>query len=285
MFMPGRRFDIVARPRVLVVWALIFGLLALLPASAWAQNAGAPTPQGLTVIGYGQASAKADSATLQLLIADPNAGIHEAVMIGPEGRVATPAPTPVVDRRAQLTPIVDAITAQGIKEDAIEVVISPTQNNHVGGPAGVAIGRIDVTMSKPTLAKLTKLFDAVQQSAAQEGLALGQIGASYAVKDCQPLNQDARKAAIEDARANAKTQADLLGIQTGPITAASDLAAGSPLTLLYGLPVSGGCTPPLPPINFGDLGLEVSIPTFDPTTEPAVTVYAQVSLTFAIAAG
>ncbi len=283
--MPGRRFDIVARPRVLVVWALIFGLLALLPASAWAQNAGAPTPQGLTVIGYGQASAKADSATLQLLIADPNAGIHEAVMIGPEGRVATPAPTPVVDRRAQLTPIVDAITAQGIKEDAIEVVISPTQNNHVGGPAGVAIGRIDVTMSKPTLAKLTKLFDAVQQSAAPEGLALGQIGASYAVKDCQPLNQDARKAAIEDARANAKTQADLLGIQTGPITAASDLAAGSPLTLLYGLPVSGGCTPPLPPINFGDLGLEVSIPTFDPTTEPAVTVYAQVSLTFAIAAG
>lgn len=283
--MPRRRFDVAARLRTLALRVAVFGLLALLPASAWAQNASAPTPQGLTVIGYGQASAKADSATLQLLIADPNAGFHQAVMVGPDGGVATPAPTPVIDRRAQLTPIVDAITAQGIKADAITVVISPTQSDAMSGPAGVVVGRIDLTMSKPTLDKLNKIFDAVQHAAAQEQLALGQIGASNAVKDCQTLNQEARKAAIEDARTNAKTQADLLGIQTGPVTASTDLAAGSPLALLYGFPVSGGCTPPTPPISYGDLGLSVSLPTFDPATEPTVTVYAQVSLTFAIAAG
>jgi uncharacterized protein YggE len=268
-----------------LVQVVIFSLLALLPVTVWAQSAGAPTPQGLTVIGYGQASAKADSATLQLLIADPNAQIHQAVEIRPNGEMATPAPTPEVDRRAQLTPIVDAIKDQGIKDEAIAVQLSPTPNERVNGPYGVLVGRIDLAVSKPTLDKLNKLFDAVQQAAAREQLALGQIGASYSVKDCQPLNQNARKAAIEDARANAKTQADLLGIQTGPITASADLVSGSPLTLLYGLPVSGGCTPPTPPLNYGDLGLDVSLPTFNPAAEPTVTVYAQISLTFAIAAG
>jgi uncharacterized protein YggE len=268
-----------------MVWAIIFGLLALPPASARAQNGSAPTPQGLTVIGYGLTSAKADSAMLQLLIADPNANIHPAVEIRPGGEMATPVPPPAVDRRAQLTPIVDAIKAQGIKEDTIAIVISPTQNDYISGPVGVSIGRIDLAMSKPTLAKLNNLFAAVQQAAAQEGLALGKIGASYMVKNCQPLNQEARKAAIEDARANAKTQADLLGIQIGPVTASADLVAGSPLTLLYGFPFAGGCTLPTPPLSFGDVGLDISLPTFDPATEPAVTVYAQVSLTFAIAAG
>ncbi|HET8523414.1 MAG TPA: SIMPL domain-containing protein, partial [Thermomicrobiales bacterium] len=188
-------------------------------------------------------------------------------------------------RRAQLDPIVNALTEQGIKADTITLVISPIHNDRVSGPSGVAVGRIDVTVSKPTLDKLTALFATVQQAAATEQLALGQIGATYHVKDCQALNQDARKAAIEDARANAKTQADLLGIQTGPITASADLVAGSPLTLLYGLPFAGGCTPPTPPLSYGDLGLDVSLPTFDPAAEPSVTVYAQVSLTFAIAAG
>jgi hypothetical protein len=256
-------------------------LVALSPVSAVAQTA-TPIPvtgSGISVIGYGEASAPAETATLQLLVT--RGDYYGGPPIQPR-----PGDIPGAEEKREVAPIVQALVAKGVAESAITLVVSPVLGSSVYGPGGPAVARIDVAVENPDLAGLTDLVSTASSAAAEEALVLGQVGAEYDVADCAALERAAREAAIADARARAEIQADLLGVTLGDVTASSDVPPSTGLALNYfGFPVStNSCTPPAQSGAVAGPGLGVTVATFDPTAEAVVEVYAQINLTFAIAA-
>jgi hypothetical protein len=95
--------------------------------------------------------------------------------------------------------------------------------------------------------------------------------------------REARQAAIEDARAQADTMAELLGVSLGDVAGAHDVAYAPQLSYGFG---PFGPTAPIDPC--GDVGAAVAatsgfnLPPIDPTTEPQVTIQATIELTFDI---
>lgn len=263
----------------LVAALAAFGALA--PVAAIAQTA-TPIPvtgSGVSVIGYGEASAPAEMATLQLLVT--RGDYYGGPPIQPR-----PGDIPGEEEKREVAPIVQALVAKGVAESAITLVVSPVLGSSSYGPGGPAVARIDVAVENPDLAGLTDLVRTASIAAAEESLVLGQVGAEYDVADCAAIDRAAREAAIIDARARAEVQADLLGVTLGDVTASSDVPPSTGLALNYfGFPVSmNNCTPPAPSVVVAGPGLGVTVATFDPTAEVEVEVYAQINLTFAIAA-
>lgn len=267
-------------PRYLLTSSLfaplaLAALLAFTPATALAQAV-----DGVTVVGYGEATAPAETASIQLLIT-------RGEFFGGPPPAPRPGVTPGEEERELLVPIVEAITAEGVAQGDIGVVVSPVPEVFGYGPGGPAVGRIDLAIAQPTDEGLTSFLAAVSFAAADQRLTLGQVGVLYEAADCAALEREAREAAIADARQRAEVQAELLGVQIGPVTASADMpVASSALDYFSGLPVpSNSCAPPTAAGAPAAPGLRVTLPSLDPAAEPEVEVYAQVSLTFAIAEG
>ncbi|MGH2562821.1 MAG: SIMPL domain-containing protein [Thermomicrobiales bacterium] len=259
----------------LVVGLVLLGLLAVAPGSSLAQD----PPQvgigiGITVAGIGEASAPAETARLQLLIVSGDFfGGMPAEELGPD---ASPA-AEEVDMEAALAPIVDALVAEGVDEAAISIVVSPIGGDRFGG--GGSAGRLDLSLADPTRESLNALLAAADAAATDQELLLTQVGIAYEMEDCAAIEREARQAAIDDARARAEVQAELLGVQIGPITASTESPYFGPFS-------ESGC-------GFTDggsfysegFGLPVTLPSYDPGAAPEVEVYVVLSLTFAIAQG
>jgi uncharacterized protein len=271
--------------RVALRIALAGAIAAVAAGSAFAagpaRGAGAQTatesPAGVTVTGYGEASAPPESVDLQILVTRGD------IYGGPPPRPRR-GEAPGVEERALAAPIVKALVAAGVAESAITVQVSPAPVEAAFGPGGPAVARLDVAVKQTDLAGLTDLIGAAGVAAADQDLVIGQVGARFAVADCAALERQARQAAITDARARAQIQADLLGVKLGDVTGSTDLPIDSLTDINYfGVAVeANGCAPPRPAVNAAP-GLVVTFPSFDTTEEPAVEVYARVSLTFAIA--
>jgi uncharacterized protein YggE len=262
----------VRHARIPVVVGLV--LLGLLVATTRMATAQEPTSGGVTTVGVGEASAPADTAHLQIVIAT-----GDAFMMPEEAEVdASPAAAEEEDFATQLAPIVDAIVDQGIERSVAAVVVSPTGDEPFG-PGRPSAGRIDVTVADPTRDGLDALLKAVASAADERGLFVDQVGAAYEVDDCAAIEREAREAAIADARARAEVQAELLGVRIGPVTASVD-APHAGLFGGAGCGFEGGGTY----ISEG-YGVPVTLPTYDPGAEPEVEVYVLITLTFAIAQG
>jgi hypothetical protein len=254
-------------------------LIAITPLSAIAQAAPSVTPTGITVTGYGEASAPAETATLQLLV---TRGDYYG---GPPPQ-PRPGDVPGAEEQRLAAPIAQALIAKGIPESAVDVVVSPVLGSSAYGPGGPAVARIDVALEKPDLATVTDLVSAASVAAASESLVLGQIGAGYDVEDCAALERSAREAAIADARASAAVQADLLKVSLGEVIASSDAPSPTATTLNYfGVAVPlNGCAPAAPSVALNGPGLTITVASFDPAADPEVEVYSQINLTFAMMA-
>ena len=251
--------------------AVVLGLAVLVPNLTVAQEA-SDAPSGLTVTGFGEASAPADTATVEVVIGAPNFGPPQA---------PSPGATPGAQEREAVAPAVDALVDAGIPEDAIEVIVGPFLNNvpTYGGPAQ-ALLRFDV--SDPSAERISELINAATVGAADERLTINGVGVRYEVADCAALERQAREAAIADARTEAETLASLLGVTPGALLAVDDVSYDpTAVALLGGLLPMSGCSPVdgegFPPGAFVSSAL-----TFDPTQEAVVTVYAQVEMTFAV---
>lgn len=248
-----------------LVLAFLFGSCLLAAPAAASQEIAAGTT-GVSVIGYGEASAPAESATLLLSLNEANYG-------GPPS--PEPGATPGTEEREKTAPVVASLVDAGVSEDDIEVITGPSIANSgsFSGPT-TAVLRIALD-DAPTLDWINGLIDAAGVGAADESLLVGGVVALYEVDDCDALDREAREAAIEDARARADVQAELLGVTLGDITGSSDLPSG-----FYGPATeSSGCAPLS---TFGSPFDFFSYRSFDPTAEPVVEIYAQVQLTFAI---
>lgn len=267
----GRRW----LPAAVLALVLLAGLVAAGGTGVGAQQGGsdvAAPRQGISTIGYGEASAPAETAILQMLITRED--------FGPP-RPPRPSATPGAEERELTLPVIDALTAAGLAEEEIEVVISPITGQSYG-PGGPGIARLDIALDRPTPERIIELINAAVPVAAQQGVLIGQVGVGYNVEDCRALEREARAAAVEDARERAAIQAELLGVGLGEAVGSADLPPADATALIfYDRFLSGeaGCAPPAPSITEGT---SINLPPFDPAGEAEVEFFAQVEVIFAI---
>jgi uncharacterized protein YggE len=187
---------------------------------------GAPLLQqgadGITVQGYGSATANADAAIIEFYfssngpVSDTSTGGGNTGSSGGIEPARAPEQQEVAQiSEADLQPVIDAIVAAGVSRDEIEFI-------------GQAY--FDKFYSSATLrARVNNVdsVDAVVQAAnnASGGLAgiiLNGTNVSYTVNDCSALEEAAMSAAVEDAKERGDVFARALGVGIGAVTGASN---------------------------------------------------------------
>ncbi len=241
-----------------------------------------PVADGPSIVttGIGEARAPATSATLQFLVGSSSA--YGGGMMS-ESAVAEPG-TPVatgwmmMDSSGQLDeqslePLVQALTDAGVEESLIEVTIpAATEAFGYGGPP---VGEIWLDIDQLNGLSVTDLVTAVRTEAPAAGLSVLHTGARLSPADCSALLQEARDAAIADASQRAEGLAASLDGTVGALIQASE----SPY---YGSQGQSSCEPALDAM-FGPYG-PGTLPLYD-ARSAEVTVYVQVTLTFALGTG
>jgi uncharacterized protein YggE len=250
----------------LAIAIALIGLFAPNVAAAQPTPASGPTPS-IAVIGFGEAEVPADTAILQffLSLSDP--------FSGPPSR-PRPGVEPGSEERGAVAPVVDLIVSKGVNEEDVQITTSLALTGPYG-PNGSSSVHLEFPVAEPTQDELNQLVDAVGQAAGDQGLFLGLVGATYEVADCAPVRRAAREAAVDDARAQAQVQAELLGVELGDVTASSDV----PVASLSPYIAANNCEP----VASSPVGSGITLSPFDPTAGPVVEIYRQVMVTFAIA--
>jgi uncharacterized protein YggE len=243
------------------------------------------TAAGLTVQGFGRATADADSARVQFVVtggydfygyerpvpAPGEPGIATEVAPGTEpSEDILPEPTASILTEEDLEPLVEAIQAQGISDADIEVVIYPG-GDYYGyyGPQDTA--RVTVTVRD--MDKVGPVVDAGNQAlreSADDLLILQNIGVAYRLDDCDTLLDEARQAAIDDGRDNGQDLAEALGVSRGALLAAWEYS--------YDPTGYSACTQESD--YYGPY--EYEGPPYNPAAPAEVQIVSNVSLTFAI---
>ncbi|MDO8617172.1 MAG: SIMPL domain-containing protein [Dehalococcoidia bacterium] len=186
--------------------------------TAYTSNALAPayalSNDGLTVTGYGIASAQADSAILELYFSTsssyPRTGISDSTSPGSSGQT-TPATAPITE--ADLESVIAALTGQGVDRADIEYIGGSYYDPYY------ASATLRVTVRD--VGKLGDLLKAASDAAA--GLTdvyLQGSYVSYTVSDCAALEEAAMTAAAQDADARATALASAVGVARGVIKGA-----------------------------------------------------------------
>ena len=244
----------------------LIGLLAPNVAAAQATPANGTAPS-IAVIGFGEAEVPADTAILQffLSLSDP--------FSGPPAR-PRPGVEPGSQEREAVAPVVDLIVSNGVNQADVQITTSLALTGPYGPNSSSAV-LVEFPVSGPAQEELNQLVDDVGQAAGDQGLFLTLVGATYEVDDCAPVRRAAREAAVEDARAQAQVQAEILGVDLGEVINSSDV----PVTTLSQYPGPGNSCEPVASADF--VG-SIMVGSFDPTTEPVVEIYRQVMVTFAI---
>ncbi len=183
----------------------------------------APAPGGITVQGYGSASAPADSAVVEFnftrsgyLDGSKPVPLPEPVPgeePGTESPVATPAPAQAITEET-LKPVIDALVAAGVPRSDIELVGQYYSDPYASATLRAKVGDVG---------SLDGIVQAARDAAGGlgDGLTLGWTGVSYTVKDCLALEKEAMKAAAADASERAGAFAEALGAGLGDLVAAS----------------------------------------------------------------
>lgn len=190
---------------------------------------GAPLLQqgtdGVTVQGFGSATADADSAIIELYFSrngqatDASSG---RAVPGIAGGVAEPAPdvAPELQEVAPITegdlqPVIDAITGAGVPRDKIEFVVQPYYDQFYSSAT------LRVTVED--LNSVDGVVKAANDAAAGlAGITVNGTNVSYTVKDCTALEEAAMKAAVEDGRERGEVFARALGVGIGGVKGASN---------------------------------------------------------------
>jgi hypothetical protein len=260
------------------ILALILLACFAMPSLASAQiiSTGQET-QSITVTGYGLSSRPAETATLQIVFTTDD------YYSGPP-QVPQVEATPGASVRSSMEPIVAAIEAHDVV-DSVTVVV-PAPIGSLGRPAGIA--RLDIEINGPTQEGLIALVNDAARAAGEDRMVIGYVGAFFSVADCQPLEEEARQAALADAQRQAEIQATALDTTLGEVTATIDIDPDATLTPgYYGLlsTSNNSCTAPLPMSSRTSFDFGVTTPVFDPVSSaPLVEVYREIQVTYATSA-
>lgn len=221
---------------------------------------------GLTVTGYGMATANADSAILELYFSTSSSYPRPAT--GSDGTSTNGSspdsqttPTTTGISEADLQSVIDALVAAGVDRSDIEYIGGSYYDPYY------ASATLRVTVKD--IGKLGDLMKAASDSAA--GLTdvyLQGNYVSYTISDCSALEASAMTEAANDADARSKALATAVSVARGSVTGASS-DAYSPFG---GTACSGGYVGPYP----------VGGVTYAEGQPSQVQVYATVSVTYAI---
>jgi hypothetical protein len=190
------------------------------------------------------------------------------------GRNQRSAPEPIT--AARLAPVVAAVaTTAGIEPDAVAIIFSPLATEPFGERPKSA--RLNFDVAAPTSEVLGSAIIAGSDAAAANGMVVEVVGVLYRPTDCAVVEEEAAKAAIEDARAQADRLAPLLDVTLGGVVgASSDRYFAS-------APEGEGCTGQQS--SFYDSahgGLGLTVPIFDPSLPAEVAVHAVINVSFEI---
>ena len=181
-----------------------------------AQQASPTANTGITVQGYGSATADADSAIVEFGFS--NNGYNGQPIPYLEGDVkpfpSTPGTAAPITRET-LQPVIDALVGAGVSADDIELLNQ---------------GYYDPYYSSATLRATINDVDAVDGAveAAQAAAAdvdsvyLNSTNVNYTLQNCETLERAAVQAAVEDAGDRAAVLADVLDVTLGDVAGASD---------------------------------------------------------------
>jgi uncharacterized protein YggE len=220
----------------------------------------------IVVTGSGEASAPAEAAILQFVLAKDGAFAEGEATAGAEAPAPTGPPAMIED---DVAPVVEALVAAGVAETEIDVLINP----FAGAFLGPSVTDLRVRLVDPEVDRLSEIATAGSDAAVESGLTLQFVGAGYVVADCAPLVRQAREAAIADARVQAEELAELLGVSVGDVVLATEVP-------YYG--VAGGA-PGCGEDSFSEgMSSGPGFPIFDPTLPAEVGIYSQLTVGFAI---
>jgi uncharacterized protein YggE len=262
--------QLLVRSRTVIAFVLLALMSLGVPAHSLAQSS-LPAPV-ITVVGYGESTAPAETAQIQMIVAQEEYG---------PPRAPNPNATPGEEERLAVEPVVESLQAAGIAAESIDVIVGPAISTFYG-PGGRGIARVDLQVDVPTSERIVELIDAATVGAAQNSQVLSLIGVGFGISDCATLEREARAAALADAWSRAEMQAELMGLSLGQPIASSDIppAQSSDFNAYYGL-YTAAQTACSPAAHTPTGGSPVTLPAFDPTSAAEAHVYAQVSVTFA----
>ena len=254
--------------------AIVLVLVASLVSggSAVSQTLTSP-PDGITVIGMGQASAAPDSTLVQITLSGGEMYYGQPMM-------PQPMATPGAAERAAIQPVVDALLSAGIEESDINVVVPPFIGNAFTGMYGPASALIDVTVNEPTSESIADVISAATVGSGQLRLAPPGFTILHRLDDCATLHQEARQAAFDDATRLANMEADVVGVSLGEVVAVRDSMNVPTISTdpFMGYSADGSCTYSGMSSIYGAFG-----PTpYDMSGDPQVIVYAATEVTFSI---
>ena len=185
---------------VLVV-AMMFVVSGEAAVAASAPEEGA----GITVLGYGSASAPPDSVRIKLFVS-------EEPIFGRGG------PGLKFVETADLEEVRDVLVELGIESDAIE--INPFTRDYVYGPAASAGELVFTYSAVPGLrALLESLLDEMED---RRGPNVSGVQFDFWVDDCKALETEAMQAAVADARDRAERLAGTFGMTAGRVISISE---------------------------------------------------------------
>jgi uncharacterized protein YggE len=177
---------------------------------------------GITVQGFGSATANADSAIVEFYysrngpVADASSGRAEPGSAGGAEPALAPDQQEVQQiTEAELQPVIDAIVGAGVPREEIQFVGQPYFDKfYSSATLRVTVSNVDSV-------------DAVVQAANNASAGLAGIvnngtNVSYTLNDCAALEEAAMRAAVEDAGERAAVFARALGVGVGSVTGASN---------------------------------------------------------------
>jgi uncharacterized protein YggE len=229
----------VAAVLLLAVLAGLVGLLYARPVTAQT-SAGVPGMRQVTVVGHGEVKGAPDTATVQ---------------IGVETEAAT-AKDALAQNSVQAQAVQDKLSKLGVDAKDMQTSnfsINPTYGNDGRQVTGYHVGNV-VTITIRKLDTAGRLLDQVVQAGANSI-----YGISFSVEDPEALLDQARKAAIENAKARATQLAGASGSAVGDVLVISENVGAQPIPMPMMARAEGAQAGQAAPVQPGQQSFSVDV--------------------------
>jgi uncharacterized protein YggE len=181
-----------------------------------AQQASPTANTGITVQGYGSATADADSAIVEFGFGSNGYGGVKPLPYPEGGSDIQPSGTAEPITGETLQPVIDALVGAGVSAEDIELLSQSYYYDAYYSSATLraTINNIDI---------VDAAVEAAQAAAKDvEGSFLQGTNVNYTLQNCETLEHAAVQAAVEDAGDRAAVLADVLNVTLGSVSGASD---------------------------------------------------------------
>jgi uncharacterized protein YggE len=230
---------VVAAVLLLAILAGLVGLLYARPVTAQTST-GVPGMRQVTVVGHGEVKGAPDTATVQ---------------IGVETEAAT-AKDALAQNSAQAQAVQDQLTKLGVDAKDIQTSnfsINPAYGTDGRQVTGYRVSNM-VTVKIRQLGQAGTLLDQVVQAGANSI-----YGISFSVENPEALLDQARKAAIENAKARATQLAGASGSAVGDVLVISENIGAQPVPMPMMARAGGAVADQAAPVQPGEQSFSVDV--------------------------